>query len=237
MTDRPLWEELRLFLGDPDTWWGAQSIPFRLGEHLLLSAIAVIVAMVLVIPPALWAAHRRRGVAAAAAVVNIGRAVPTFGILVIFVVWLGLGPWPALVALVALSGPPMFTNTVAGVLTVEPAVLESAWGMGMTPAAVLMKVELPLALPVIAEGVRIAISQVIATATLAALAAGGGLGRFIVDGFAQRDQGELLMGAVLVAFLAVVAEMFFTRGQHRLVSGDGASGRGTSRSQGISGIR
>ena len=153
---------------------------------------------------------------AASAVVNIGRAVPTFGILVIVVVWLGLGPWPALIALIALSGPPMFTNTVAGVLAVNKAVLESARGMGMTGRMVLMKVELPLALPVIAEGVRIAISQVIATATLAALAAGGGLGRFIVDGFAQRDQGELLIGAVLVAALAVLAETGFTRGQRRL---------------------
>lgn len=216
MTDRPLLEELRLFLGDPETWWGPGSIPLRLAEHLLLSAVALIIAAALVIPPALWAAHRRRGIAAASAVVNIGRAVPTFGILVIVVVWLGLGPWPALVALVALSGPPMFTNTVAGVLAVDPAVLESARGMGMTGGRVLMEVELPLALPVIAEGVRIAMSQVIATATLAALAAGGGLGRFIVDGFAKRDQGELLMGAVLVAVLAVAAEKVFTRGQRRL---------------------
>lgn len=226
MTDRPLLDELRLFLVDPATWWGPASIPLRLAEHLLLSAAAVILAAALVIPPALWAAHRRRGVVAASAVVNIGRAVPTFGILVIVVVWLGLGPWPALVALIALSGPPMFTNTVAGVLAVEPAVLESAWGMGLTGRAVLMKVELPLALPVIAEGVRIAISQVIATATLAALAAGGGLGRFIVDGFAKRDQGELLMGAVLVAALAVVVEMAFTRGQRRLVSGGLSAGGG-----------
>ena len=98
--------------------------------------------------------------------------------------------------------------------------------MGMTGRAVLLKVELPLALPVIAEGVRIAVSQVIATATLAALAAGGGLGRFIVDGFAQRDQGELLIGAVLVATLAVLAEMIFTRGQRRLVP-RGALGEGS----------
>ncbi len=218
MTNRPLIEEIILFLSDPDTWWGRASIPLRLGEHLLLSVAAVVIAAVLVIPAALWAAHRRRGVAAAAAVVNIGRAVPTFGILVVVVVWLGLGPWPALVALVALSGPPMFTNTVAGVLAVNPAVLESAWGMGMTPMAVLTRVEAPLALPVIAEGIRIAVSQVIATATLSALAAGGGLGRFIVDGFAQRDQGELLVGAVLVAALAVVAEMAFTRGQRRFTT-------------------
>lgn len=217
MTDRPLLEELRLFLGDPETWWGPGSIPLRMAEHLLLSAVALIIAAALVIPPALWAAHRRRGIAAASAVVNIGRAVPTFGILVIVVVWLGLGPWPALVALVALSGPPMFTNTVAGVLAVDAAVLESARGMGMTGGRVLMEVELPLALPVIAEGVRIAMSQVIATATLAALAAGGGLGRFIVDGFAKRDQGELLMGAVLVAVLAVAAEKAFTRSQRRFV--------------------
>ena len=216
MTDRPLLEEIHLFLADPGTWWGTGSIPLRLAEHLLLSAAAVIIAVVLVIPPALWAAHRRRGVLAASAVVNIGRAVPTFGILVIVVVWLGLGPWPALIALIGLSGPPMFTNTVAGVLAVDKAVLESARGMGMTGRMVLMKVEFPLALPVIAEGVRIAISQVIATATLAALAAGGGLGRFIVDGFAQRDQGELLIGAVLVAALAVLAETVFTRGQRRL---------------------
>ncbi len=216
MTDRPLLEEIQLFLADPGTWWGTGSIPLRLAEHLLLSAAAVTIAVALVIPPALWAAHRRRGVLAASAVVNIGRAVPTFGILVIVVVWLGLGPWPALIALIGLSGPPMFTNTVAGVLAVNKAVLESARGMGMTGRMVLMKVEFPLALPVIAEGVRIAISQVIATATLAALAAGGGLGRFIVDGFAQRDQGELLIGAVLVAALAVLAETVFTRGQRRL---------------------
>ena len=216
MTDRPLLEEIQLFLADPGTWWGTGSIPLRLAEHLLLSAAAVTIAVVLVIPPALWAAHRRRGVLAASAVVNIGRAVPTFGILVIVVVWLGLGPWPALIALIGLSGPPMFTNTVAGVLAVNKAVLESARGMGMTGRMVLTKVEFPLALPVIAEGVRIAISQVIATATLAALAAGGGLGRFIVDGFAQRDQGELLIGAVLVAALAVLAETVFTRGQRRL---------------------
>lgn len=219
MTDRPLLEELGLFLGDPETWWGPGSIPLRLAEHLLLSAAAVIIAAALVIPAALWAAHRRRGIAVASAVVNIGRAVPTFGILVIVVVWLGLGPWPALVALVALSGPPMFTNTVAGVLAVDPAVLESARGMGMTGGRILREVELPLALPVISEGVRIATSQVIATATLAALAAGGGLGRFIVDGFAKRDQGELLMGAVLVAILAVLAERAFTRGQRRLTPG------------------
>ncbi|MDE0232750.1 MAG: ABC transporter permease [bacterium] len=216
MTDRPLTEELQLFLGDPETWWGPGSIPLRLAEHLLLSAVAVIIAAALVIPAALWAAHRRRGIAAASAVVNIGRAVPTFGILVIVVVWLGLGPWPALVALVALSGPPMFTNTVAGVLAVDAAVLESARGMGMTGRRILMDVEWPLALPVISEGVRIATSQVIATATLAALAAGGGLGRFIVDGFAKRDQGELLIGAVLVAILAVAAERAFTLGQRRL---------------------
>ena len=152
MTDRPLLEEIQLFLADPGTWWGTGSIPLRLAEHLLLSAAAVTIAVVLVIPPALWAAHRRRGVLAASAVVNIGRAVPTFGILVIVVVWLGLGPWPALIALIGLSGPPMFTNTVAGVLAVNKAVLESARGMGMTGRMVLMKVEFPLALPVIAEG-------------------------------------------------------------------------------------
>jgi osmoprotectant transport system permease protein len=150
-------------------------------------------------------------------VVNIGRALPSFGILAIsflILVRMGAGirePWAVLVALIALAAPPMFTNTVAGIQTVEPATVESARGMGLTEREVLTGVELPLAVPVIMEGVRIALVQVIATATLGALVAWGGLGRFIVDGFAQQDQGQLVAGAVLVGLLAVVAELGFSK--------------------------
>ena len=211
------------YLGDPATWSGPASIPTRLVEHLWLSLLPTVIAGAVVLPPAVWLAHRRRGTAIAAAVVNVGRAVPSFGILVIAMVALiGMGvsvlsPWPALIALVALAAPPMFTNAVVGIQSVPPAVVESARGMGLTERQVLRQVEIPLALPVIVEGVRIALVQVIATATLAALLAGGGLGRLIVDGFAkQQGDAELVVGAVLVAALAVVAQWALGAVERRL---------------------
>jgi osmoprotectant transport system permease protein len=158
---------------------------------------AVLIAGVLVLPLAIWLGHIRKGSDIATAVVNIGRAVPSFGVLAIaFLIFVQIGagigePWAVLVALIALAAPPMFTNTVAGIQTVEPSTLESARGMGLTEREVLTSVELPLSMPLIVEGVRIAFVQVIATATLGALVAWGGLGRFIVDGFAQQDLGEV----------------------------------------------
>jgi osmoprotectant transport system permease protein len=120
----------------------------------------------------------------------------------------GVGePWAVLVALIALAAPPMFTNTVAGIQAVEPATIESARGMGLTEREVLTGVELPLSAPLMMEGVRIAFVQVIATATLGALVAWGGLGRYIVDGFARQDMGRLIVGAVLVGLLAIAAEL------------------------------
>ncbi len=208
-----VWESVREFLADPSTWSGPTSIWARLGEHLWVSVAAVVVAAILVLPLAIWLGHIRRGSDIATAVVNIGRAIPSFGVLAIaFLVFVQIGagigePWAVLVALIALAAPPMFTNTVAGIQTVEPSTLESARGMGLTEREVLTDVELPLSMPLIMEGVRIAFVQVIATATLGALVAWGGLGRFIVDGFAQQDVGELIVGAVLVGLLAIVAEL------------------------------
>jgi len=215
--DMSLWESIGSFLSEPETWSGPGSIWVRLGEHLWVSMVAVVVAALLVMPVAVWFGHTRRGSEVATAVVNIGRALPSFGILAIsflILVRMGAGirePWAVLVALIALAAPPMFTNTVAGIQTVEPATVESARGMGLTEREVLAGVELPLAIPVIMEGVRIALVQVIATATLGALVAWGGLGRFIVDGFAQQDQGQLVVGAVLVGLLAVATELGFSR--------------------------
>jgi osmoprotectant transport system permease protein len=155
-------------------------------------------------------------------VVNVGRAIPSFGILVLTVLVLVevgvsvLSPWPVLVALVALAAPPIFTNTIAGIQGVSRFTVEAARGMGLREREVLTGVELPLASPVIMEGVRIAFVQVIATATLGALVAWGGLGRFIVDGFATQDDGKVVVGAFLVALLAVVAELGLTWAQKRL---------------------
>lgn len=208
-----VWEQVVEFLGDPATWSGPGSIPGRLWEHVWVSVLATVIAVVLVFPLALWLGHIRRGAEVAGAVVNIGRAIPSFGILVVTVMLLlelgvsVLSVWPVLVALVALAAPPVFTNTIAGIQGVEPATVEAARGMGLTEGQLIARVEMPLASPVILEGLRIAFVQVIATATLGALVAWGGLGRFIVDGFSQQNQGKVVVGAILVAILAVVAEI------------------------------
>lgn len=207
------WESVQEFLSDPATWSGPDSIWARLGEHIWVSVAAIVAAGALVLPLAVWLGHIRRGSGIATAVVNIGRAVPSFGILAIsFMVLVQMGagvgePWAVLVALIALAAPPMFTNTVAGIQAVEISTVESARGMGLTEREVLTGVELPLSMPLMMEGVRIALVQVIATATLGALVAWGGLGRYIVDGFARQDMGRLIVGAVLVGLLAIVAEV------------------------------
>jgi osmoprotectant transport system permease protein len=214
-----IWEEAVAFLQEPSTWSGPGSIPARLWEHVWISVVATVVAVLLVLPLALWLGHRRRGADIAGAVVNIGRAIPSFGILVLTVMLLVeigvsvLSPWPVLVALIALAAPPIFTNTIAGVQGVAPATVEAARGMGLTEGQLVGKVEVPLASPVIVEGLRIALVQVIATATLGALVAWGGLGRFIVDGFSQQNLGKVMVGAVLVALLAVMAEVGLTAAQ------------------------
>jgi osmoprotectant transport system permease protein len=173
----------------------------------------VIIAGALVMPLAIWLGHIHRGSGIASSVVNIGRAIPSFGILAIsFLVLVQMGagvgePWAVLVALIALAAPPLFTNTVTGIQSVEGSTVEAARGMGLTGRDVLSGVELPLSMPLVVEGLRIATVQVIATATLGALIAWGGLGRYIVDGFARQDMGRLIVGAVLVGLLAIIAEL------------------------------
>jgi len=208
-----LWDQIMAFLQDPDTWSGPNGIPALTWEHVLISMTATTVAVVLVFPLGLWLGHRRKGADIAGAVVNVGRAIPSFGVLVLTVmvlVELGasvLTPWPVLVALIALAAPPIFTNTIAGIQGVDRATIEAGRGMGLTEGQIIGRVEMPLSSPVIIEGLRIALVQVIATATLGALVAWGGLGRLIVDGFNQRNNGKVLVGAFLVALLAVVAEV------------------------------
>lgn len=207
-------EELVAFVTDPVMWSGPSGIPARVVEHLSLSALSVAIAVVVAVPVGLWIGHTGRGDAIAVAVANIGRAVPSFGVLALalpftIAIGLGLGFWPTFLALLLLAIPPVFVNAITAVRQVDRATIESARGMGLTDRQVLMSVELPLALSLIVDGIRVAAVQVVATATLAALVGWGGLGRYIVDGLAQRDNAEVFVGAFLVAALAVLTELTF----------------------------
>lgn len=192
---------------DAANWRGAGGIPARLAEHLLYSGVSVAIALLLALPLAVVLGHTGRGGTLAVNLSNIGRAVPSFALLVLALQVFGLGTTPAYVALVALAVPPIITNTYVGMREVDADVREAARGMGMTGRQLLRQVELPLAVPYILGGIRTAAVQVVATATLAAVIAAGGLGRFIVDGRAQRDDVQLFAGALLVAGLALVTEL------------------------------
>jgi osmoprotectant transport system permease protein len=206
------------WFADPARWTGSDGIPNRLVEHVQLSGVVVIVALAIALPVGMYIGHTGRGAIIAIGAANLGRAVPSYALLLMFFPLFGLGFGTAFPALVLLAIPPVLTNTYVGLRDVDRDTVEAARGMGMTEWQVLRSVELPIALPVIVAGARTAAVQVVATATLAALVAGGGLGRYIVDGFALQDDGRLLGGAILVALLALATERLFTLVERRLVS-------------------
>lgn len=205
-----------------DNWRGDTGWVARTWEHIWISGAAVVAAMAVAIPLAAWLGHTGQGGLLAVSVVNIGRAMPSFGILALavpFTIWLarstpfvdsGLGFPPTVIALFLLALPPIFTNTYAGIRGVDADVVEAARGMGITERRIIVEVEMPIASPVILTGIRVTAVQVVATATLGALVGYGGYGRFIIDGFATQDRLELVGGAVLVALLSIITEIGFS---------------------------
>jgi osmoprotectant transport system permease protein len=213
MSEPGFFSELVDWFTDPTHWEGSFGIPTRLVEHLITSAVSVAVAAVIALPVAMFIGHTRRLEFLVVSVANIGRAIPSFGLLFLSVLVLGLGLdsppslRPAvLIALILLAIPPILTNTYVGIQNVEADTLEAARGMGMTERQVLGRLELPLAAPLIMAGLRTAAVQVVATATLAAVVGGGGLGRFILDGFATGNDPQIVAGALLVGLLAMATE-------------------------------
>ncbi|MGI9033255.1 MAG: ABC transporter permease [Acidimicrobiales bacterium] len=198
-------------------WQGTNGIPHRLSEHVVMSVAATLVAALAALPVGVFLGHTNRGGGLAVNLANVGRAIPSFAILVLATQVVGIGAAPAFYALVALAVPPMVTNSYVGVRQVDSEVREAARGMGMTSLQVLGRVELPMAVPLIMAGVRTAAVQVVATATIAALVAWGGLGRYIVDGLAQRDFVAVFAGAALVAGLSVLTELALAGLQYLLV--------------------
>lgn len=216
MSEPGFFSQVAEWFTDPAQWSGRTGIPFRLLEHVQTSVVAVVIAALIALPVAMYIGHRRRLELLVVSVGNLGRAIPSLGLLVLFVILICLClKWPApfrpavILAMVLLAIPPILTNTYVGIQAVDPDVLDAGRGMGLTERQVLRRLELPLAAPLIVAGMRVAAVQVVATATLAALVAGGGLGRYIIDGFATSDEVEIFGGAVLVALLAVATELAF----------------------------
>jgi osmoprotectant transport system permease protein len=196
-----------VWLNDPLNYQGSSGVPYLTYEHLYITGASVLIAAVVALPLALGLGHTGRGGGLTVVVSNVSRAIPTLALLTVFAATpIGFGNRATIIALAVFAIPPLLTNTYVGVREVDRDVVEAARGMGLSGRAVLLRVELPLAVPLIAAGFRTATVQVVATATLAALVGGGGLGRIITDGFGQQDRPQILAGGILVALLALVTE-------------------------------
>jgi osmoprotectant transport system permease protein len=204
------------WFADPVHWSGSDGIPTRFVEHVALSAESVLIGAVIALPIGIVLGHFGRFGGLAMNVSNVGRAVPSIALLVLAFQVFGLGNVPIIIALTALAIPPMVTNSYVAMREVDPDIKEAARGMGYREPAQILRVELPLAVPLVMAGIRTSAVQVVATATLAALIAGGGFGRYIIDGFGQQDYTKLVAGGVLVALLALGTEALLS-GLERLL--------------------
>lgn len=195
------------WFSDPAHWHGSDGVLIRFVQHIELSAIALAISVVLALPVALWLGHVKKGGFLAINITNVGRAVPTFAVLTLLALTsLGINNRTVVLALVLFGIPPVLTNAYVGIREVDPQTVEAARGMGMTAWQQVRRVEMPLAVPLVLNGIRLAAVQIVATTTIASLVAGPGLGRIIQEGFATQDQPELESGALLVVVLALVVE-------------------------------
>ncbi len=215
MTYANLLSDAIAWLGNPGSAFAGGDISQRIWEHVQMSGLSVAIALLPALAAGMAIGHTRRAEFITVTIANLGRAIPSFAILAFFFpitlrLGFGLGSAPVIPALVFLAIPPILVNTYVGIRDVDRDLVEAARGMGMSGRELLREVEVPIATPLIVAGIRTAAVQVVATATLAALVAGGGLGRFIVDGFALREYHVVLGGAMLVAGLAIATELCFT---------------------------
>jgi osmoprotectant transport system permease protein len=187
-------------------WGGNAGLLARIGEHLQYTFVAVAFSALLAIPIGMLIGHTGRGTFVVVTGVNALRALPTLGVLLLGVLLWGLGLLPPTLALMLLGIPPLLAGTYAGIANVDRAVVDAARAMGMTETRVLLRVELPNALPLILGGLRTATLQVVATATIAAYASLGGLGRYLIEGIKTRQFYTALVGALMVTALALLLD-------------------------------
>lgn len=197
------------WLASASRWHGQDGVPNRFGEHVGYTALTVAIAIVLAVPLGLWIGHTGRLRGLAIVLTGSLRALPTLGLLTLVVIWRGIGLTPPITALVVLAVPPLLAGAYAGVEAVDRRTVDAARGMGMTEWQVLTQVEVPLGLPLLLGGLRSAVLQVVATATVAAYVGLGGLGRYIIDGIAVQDYPQTLAGSLLVVVLALALDGAF----------------------------
>jgi osmoprotectant transport system permease protein len=214
------------WLTDGDNWhktFLGPGIPARILEHLQYTGLAILIAALIAVPVGIYIGHTGRGGFLVVGIANSFRALPELGVLILLVLIMGvsLALQAVTIALVALAIPPLLAGTYAGIRAVDPEVVDAARGMGMTERDVVLKVELPIALPIMLSGLRAATLQVIATASIAAYVSLGGLGKFVIDGRAfggSEGYTEMAGGAVLIAALAIAVELTLGAVQRLVVS-------------------
>lgn len=197
------------WLTQTQQWQGTDGIPARLLQHLEYTGLALVVAALIAFPLGLLIGHTGRGGFVIVTLANFGRALPTLGLVVLAFIITNGSSVAVLVALVVLAIPPILVNTYEGVLGVDRDIKDAARGMGMTAPQVLLRAEIPIAMPLILLGLRTAAIQVVATATIAAYIGFGGLGRYIIDGLARRDYPMVGGGAFVVVTLALAVQIVF----------------------------
>lgn len=194
------------FIFTAANWAGPAGMAARIVEHLEYTLLAVVASAVIAVPIGMLIGHTGRGTFLVVTGVNALRALPTLGVLLLGVLLWGLGLIPPTVALMLLGIPPLLAGTYAGIANVERSVVDAARSMGMTESRVLLRVEVPNALPLILGGLRTSTLQIVATATVAAYASLGGLGRYLIDGIKIRQFHIALVGALMVTALALILD-------------------------------
>ncbi|MEL0550728.1 ABC transporter permease [Raoultella lignicola] len=198
------------WLLQPEHWLGDTGILMRLREHIYYVLISIVLSSVIALPLGIALGYWRKGAFIIINLFNIGRAIPSLGLILLCIIVFGFNDIPVFAALVAMSIPPILTNAWVGIYHADRPLCDAATALGMTPWQSLWQLRIPLAAPLIIAGIRTALVQLIATAVVAAFAGLGGLGRFLIDGLGQRDFPQVIAGSLVVSLLAIGSELCFS---------------------------
>ena len=219
------------WLADPAQWAGPAGIPARVGEHVLYSGLALVFAALVALPLGLYIGHTGRLRGLAVGLSGALRALPTLGLLTLLAIGMNLpltlSIVPSTIVLAVLAIPPLLAGAYAGLEAIDPAVVDGSRATGLSERQIVGGVELPLAAPLILGGIRSAVLQVIATATVSAFLGLGGLGRYLLDGLALRDFSQMLGGALVVIALALLADGLLALAQRATLTPGGRAALGS----------